>query len=184
MQVEAAVAVLEDYLEDIPSAQLANGETHFGRIGPAKVIVARSRAGFSRVTGKNLVATLPESDALVFTSCVAEESLGANPGDILIGSPVSNSEVPVNILQRAINVLNREVGDEGYWLLPNLPQEASIVAVQRSTKAANSRQRDITNAPRLHYLQDNKTSIPFLDWDRSEKAPRSRFQSFQFLTLM
>jgi hypothetical protein len=177
MRVESVIAVLEDYPEDIPSSQLADGETHVGRIGAAKVIIARSQKGVSYTKEQRLLAALPTPDTLVITSCVAEQSFGANPGDILIGSTVSHSKAPANVLQRAVEVLNKEIGNEGFWLLSNIPQGASTSAVQCSSRAANGRQREVTNSPRLHYLPDNDTAEPFLGWDGSEKAPYSSPQS-------
>ena len=182
MRVEAVAAMLEDCHEGIPSAQLADGETYSGRIGPAKVIVARPQAGAAWATGQSFAATLLASNALVVTGCVADESFGANPGDVLIcptsgGIPVNHSSAPANILQRAIDVLNGEVGEEGYWLLSNLQQRASIAAMQCSARAADGRERDVPNSPRLHYLQDNETVERFLVWDGatlSEKAPCSQ----------
>jgi len=187
MQVEAAAAMLEDSHEGIPSAQLTDGETRSGRIGLAKVIVARPfvrllQAGDTWAAVQSFAASLPAFGALVVTGCVAGQSLDANPGDVLIspssgGITDTDNLTPANILQRAINVLSAEVGEEGYWLSSNIPQGVSTAAVRSSSRATHGRERDAPSSPRLHYLQDIETVKELLAWDGatpSEKAPRTQ----------
>jgi len=184
MRVEVATAMLEDSHEGVPSAQLTDSETRSGQIGLAKVIVARPfvgllQAGDTWAAVQSFAASLPAFGALVVTGCVAGQSLDANPGDVLIspssgGITDTDNLTPANILQRAIDVLSGEVGEEGYWLSSNIPQGVSIAAVRSSSRARHGRERDASSSPRLHYLQDIETVKKLLAGDGatpSEKAP-------------
>jgi len=150
-----AEAMLDEKYED-PS--MKPGQTNvyrLGRIGSLNVVInclpEPPRAADAVHMAQNMATSFSGIKAIVITgfgSGVA--SAGIRLGDLVI-SPVTNrydgdaessSTTTTNIVQRAVYLLQKEVGADGHWLssnpslAPDLPQRPSS---------------DLPDYPRLHY---------------------------------
>lgn len=170
MPLEAATAIL-GVARESTSAQLANVsvETHLGRIGLAKVIVVSPSmgsvpAGSACAQVQSIVAHIHRVQALVITGCVAIQSPGVRPGDLLISTSLNGaSDIDTQIVQRAIDVLRGEVGEDGYWLHSNVQHGNSTAGAQDSSSALV--RAPCGPHPRLHYLQDLKAMMEIAKLD-------------------
>jgi nucleoside phosphorylase len=157
-----AEAMLDEEYED-PSMKPGHTNVYrLGRIGSLNVVInclpEPPRAADAAHMAQNMVTSFSGIKAILITGFGGgDRSAGIRLGDLVI-SPVTNrydsdaessSTTTTNIVQRAVYVLQREVGADGHWLSSNLS-----LAVSNFPDLSQFAQRpssDLPNYPQLHY---------------------------------
>lgn len=159
--------MLEGTREDASSVPLGDANTCLGRIGSAGVFVTcpqpQSCLGDALAAGRSMAERFFHIQAIVVTGFATRESLAgdASPGDLVIspataGATDSGARTAANVVQRAIDLLRGEVGEDAYWLSSNPLQGTSSAGVPGSDGPTDDRGSETPSYTRLHYCRDFK----------------------------
>jgi hypothetical protein len=151
-----AEAMLNQEYEDPSVNQGHTNICRLGRIGSLNVVISYlpeppGTADAAHIA-QNMTTSFRGIKVILMTGfCAGDPSAGIRLGDLVINPVINrheNDQGSNSTVQRAVHVLQREVGADGHWISSNLAAISNVSDLFQFTQRPNS---DLPDYPQLHY---------------------------------